>query len=126
MKSINGGLTWFEITKGLDIDQEFYDLIVDPLDGDTIYLASQHDGMFISQDAGSSWQSWNQGLRGTTWHAWNEGLQGIIPATNGNNVTRMLALSADNRYIYFGAYEAGVFRREIHPEAASGTMSDGT
>jgi hypothetical protein len=30
-------------------------------------------------------------------------------------VTRVLALSGDNRYLYFGTAGAGVYRREIHP-----------
>jgi len=119
MKSLDGGQEWFPIVDGLALDQEFYDLIVDPVDGNTLYLASQRDGMYISRDAGALWESWNEGLKGTEWFPWNEGLQGIVPATNGNNVTRMLALSGDYRYIYFGSFEAGIFRREIHlPEGS--------
>jgi len=103
MKSTTGGAAWFAITTGLSLDQEFYDIIVDPVDPDVLYLAAQHDGMFVSVDAGASWQRWNQGL------------DGKIPATNGNNVTRVLALSGDHRYLYFGVNGAGVYRREIHP-----------
>ena len=103
MKSINGGASWFSITEGLSLDQEYYDIIVDPLSPDVLYLAAQHDGMFISVDAG------------TSWHPWGQGLDGKAPATNGNNVTRVLALSGDHRYLYFGAVGAGIYRREIHP-----------
>lgn len=106
MKSVNGGQLWFPITSGLPLDNEFYDLIVDPFDSNILYLAAQHDGMFISRNGGDSWWSWNQGLDGKR------------PATNGNNVSRVLALSADARFLYFGADGAGVYRREIHPEAA--------
>ncbi len=59
--------------------------------------------MFISTDAGA------------TWHLWNQGLDKRIPATNGNNVARVLAISKDSRYLYFGSDGAGVYRREIHP-----------
>ncbi len=103
MKSTNGGANWVPITGGLSLDQEFYDILVDPVDPDVLYLAAQRDGMFVSIDSG------------TSWHPWNQGLEGRIPATNGNNVTRVLALSGDHRYIYFGTAGAGVFRREIHP-----------
>ncbi|MBE0636043.1 hypothetical protein IH601_08610, partial [Candidatus Bipolaricaulota bacterium] len=106
MKSTNGGANWFPITEGLSLDQEFYDIVVDPINPDVLYLAAQQDGMFISIDSGSSW------------HPWNQGLEGRIPATNGNNVTRVLALSGDHRYLYFGTAGAGVFRREIHPSVA--------
>jgi len=36
-----------------------------------------------------------------------------VPATNGNNVTRCLALSADGSMLYFGSFKSGVFRRKI-------------
>jgi len=103
MKSTNGGASWFSITEGLSVDQEIYDIVVDPVDPDVLYLATQHDGMFVSVNGGDSW------------HPWNLGLDGKIPATNGNNVTRVLALSGDYRYLYFGTSGAGVYRREIHP-----------
>ena len=103
MKSADGGAHWFAITTGLSLDQEFYDIVVDPVNPDVLYLASQNEGMFVSTDGGASW------------HPWNGGLDGRIPATNGNNVTRVLALSGDHRYLYFGTEGAGVFRREIHP-----------
>jgi len=111
MKSVDGGANWFPITTGLSLDQEFYDIVIDPMNPDVLYLAAQHDGMFVSVDGGAQWQPWNQGL------------DGKIPATNGNNVTRVLALSGDHRYIYFGTAGAGVYRREIHP-AASNTFPE--
>jgi len=101
MKSIDGGQSWTEITNGLDRNQEFYHLIVDPVIGDTIYLATQNEGMMISRDAGE------------TWGPWNEGLEGQMPGTNGNNVTRVLEMSTDGRFLYFGSYRAGLFRREL-------------
>ena len=105
MKSENGGASWFPIISGLSLDQEFYDIVIDPMSPDVLYLAAQHNGMFVSIDGGARWQPWNQGL------------DGKIPATNGNNVTRVLALSGDHRYLYFGTAGAGVYRREIHPAA---------
>lgn len=103
MKSLDSGANWFEITNGLDIDQEFYQILVDKFDPNTIYLAAQRDGMFISKDAGNSWTPWN------------EGLTNHVPGTNGNNVTNMLVLSADHSILYFGSAGSGVFRRMITP-----------
>lgn len=103
MKSLNGGETWFEITEGLDIEQEFYKIIVNKFDPDIIYLAGQYEGMYISRDAGS------------TWERWNEGLTNYFPSTNGNNVTDMLEMSADHSILYFGSSGSGVFRRMITP-----------
>jgi photosystem II stability/assembly factor-like uncharacterized protein len=99
MKSTNGGASWIPITSGLDIEQEFYKIIVDQHDPDTLYLATQHDGVFISRDGGAHWSPWN------------EGLTNLVAGTNGNNVTNTMLQSADGRYVYFGSAGSGVFRR---------------
>ena len=101
MKSVDGGATWFEITNGLNVVQEFYKLIVDPVSLDTLYLATQGDGVFISHDGGARWAPWN------------EGLTNLMAATNGNNVTNVLALSADDDVLYFGTMGSGVWRRGL-------------
>lgn len=113
MKSTNGGESWFEILNGLEKDQEFYKIIVDKFDREKIYLASQADGMFISEDAGNSWKQWN------------EGLTNHVPGTNGNNVTKMLTLSADKSILYFGSAGQGVFRRMIAPTLPVNNLSAG-
>ncbi len=99
MKSTNGGKSWFPITDGLNLDQEFYKIIVDKYKPDTVYLATQNEGVFISRDGGAHWQPWNEGL--TEKHA----------GTNGNNVTNVMELTADGRYLFFGSAGSGVFRR---------------
>ena len=99
MKSINGGATWLPICDGLDVNQEFYKIIVDKGDPDKLYLATQGDGVFISCDGGA------------VWVPWNEGLTNPVAGTNGNNVTNTLVLSADGGYLYFGTAGSGVFRR---------------
>ena len=103
MKSLDGGASWFEITDGLDKNQEFYKILVDRFDPSTLYLAAQYDGMFISRDAGDSWTAWNEGLTNHT------------PGTNGNNVTNVLVFSTDHSVLYFGSDGSGVFRRMIAP-----------
>jgi photosystem II stability/assembly factor-like uncharacterized protein len=100
MKSINGGTTWFPITTGLDLDQEFYQISVDKNNPDIIYLCTQKHGIFISYTAGDSWETWNEGL--TTLYA----------GTNGNNVAQPMIQTTDGRYIYFGTADSGVFRRK--------------
>ncbi|OGG04618.1 MAG: hypothetical protein A3F83_06315, partial [Candidatus Glassbacteria bacterium RIFCSPLOWO2_12_FULL_58_11] len=101
MKSVNGGALWFEITRGLELNQEFYNVIVDRLEPQTLYLSTQREGVFISTDGGDNWQPWN------------EGLANPVAGTNGNNVTNTMALSADGSAIYFGSDGSGVFRRII-------------
>lgn len=101
MKSIDGGEHWFEITEGLNKDQEFYNIIVDHFDHNRLYLATQREGVFISLDAGESWA------------AWNKGLTNLVAGTNGNNVVNTMRLSADGSYLYFGTAGSGVFRRRV-------------
>ena len=99
MKSIDGGAHWSTITTGLNVNQEFYKIIVDKYDPDTLYLATQYEGVFISRDCGDHWS------------AWNEGLTNLVAGTNGNNVTNTMVMSADGLYLYFGSAGSGVFRR---------------
>jgi len=101
MKSENGGEVWTEIINGLDLNQEFYKIIVDRFDSNVLYLACQNDGVFISVDGGQSWSSWNEGL---TSHR---------PGTNGNNVTNTMVMSADYSMLYFGSAGSGVFKRTL-------------
>jgi photosystem II stability/assembly factor-like uncharacterized protein len=99
MKSTDSGEHWSPITTGLDVGQEFYKIIVDKFEPDTLYLATQHQGVYISYDGGNYWGPWN------------DGLTNLSAGTNGNNVTNMMALSDSGLYLYFGSAGSGVFRR---------------
>jgi photosystem II stability/assembly factor-like uncharacterized protein len=101
MKSTNGGTTWFEIVNGLNVDQEFLDIIADPKERNILYLATQNSGVFISRNAGESWEPWNKGLGN------------LEAGTNGNNVANVLTLSADGQTLYFATLGSGVWRRRI-------------
>ncbi|MFC1941405.1 WD40/YVTN/BNR-like repeat-containing protein [Chloroflexota bacterium] len=100
-KSIDGGANWFEITSGLNVNQEFYNIVIDPVLPDTLYMATQNEGIFITRDGGNGWSPWN------------EGLDNLQAGTNGNNVTSVLALSADGKVLYFGTNGSGVWRRRL-------------
>ena len=112
MKSTDAGRTWITITDGLDIENEFYKIIVDRHDPRRLFLASQNDGVFVSTDAGSSWAPYNEGL--TEPH----------PGTNGNNVTNTMGLSPDGNWLYFGSNGSGVFRRFIREDADGDMLAD--
>ena len=101
MKSTDGGANWFAITSGLDLNNEFYKIIVDKLNPDILYLATQFDGVHISENAGKTWQ------------AFNDGLTNLQAGTNGNNVTNTMALSEDGKVLYFGSAGSGLFRRNL-------------
>lgn len=101
MKSVDGGASWSSITEGLDIDNEFYKIIVDKFNPDIQYLATQYDGIYISTNGGENWQPFN------------EGLTNLKAGTNGNNVTNTMVLSDDGKTLYFGTAGSGVFRRDL-------------
>ena len=103
MKSTDGGKNWFEIMNGLARGQEFYGVVVDRFDPQTVYLAHETGGISRTQDGGD------------TWAAWNEGLTNTHPGTNKNNVTSVLVLSADYSTLFFGSGGSGVFRRALVP-----------
>ena len=101
MKSLDGGAHWLAATTGLNVEQEFYKIIVDRQDPDTLYLATQFEGVWISRDASRHWAPWN------------EGLSNRVAGTNGNNVTNCMTLSQDGSTLYFGSAGSGVFRRTL-------------
>jgi photosystem II stability/assembly factor-like uncharacterized protein len=107
MKSTDGGANWFEITTGLDLDQAFYQVLVDRLDPRIIYLATQGDGVYISRNGGETWTTWNEGL-------WNR-----VAGSDGATVPQVLSPAADGRLLYFGTTGTGVWRRP-----AAGTLSE--
>jgi len=48
-------------TTGLNVEQEFYKIIVDRQDPDTLYLATQFEGVWISRDASRHWAPGTKG-----------------------------------------------------------------
>ena len=103
MKSTDGGENWSEITNGLNLDNEFYKIIVDKFNPRILYLATQYDGIYISDNGGEKWQPFNDGLTNQ------------VAGTNGNNVTNTMVLSDDGKMLYFGTNGSGVFKRDLTP-----------
>jgi len=97
MKSLDGGAHWLPITQSLSTDCEFYKILVDDHNPDTLYLLAG-GGIYISHDGGERWTPWNEGLTDTR-------------AGLGNNVTDTFTLTCDGRYLFFGTFGSGVFRR---------------
>ena len=102
MKSTDGAESWFEIIDGLEDESEFYNLIIYPEDHDVLFL-STNNGVYISTNAGDSWEQINDGL----------------PSTDNqvrDNVADNLVLTPDNNYLIFGLMDRGVWKAEINLE----------
>lgn len=97
VKTIDGGENWFEITNGLDKNNEFYSILVDPVDPNVLFLSTQHDGVYLSTDAGESWKAFNSGLSNL-----NVGAVG--------NVSSSLRMDQCGNVLYLGTNGSGVFR----------------
>jgi photosystem II stability/assembly factor-like uncharacterized protein len=99
MKSTDGGKSWFEIMTWLDERTEFYTLLIYPLNHDILFLSTNR-GVYISMNAGNTWQPANNGL----------------PSTNNqvrDNVARNLALTSDNKYLILGLVDYGVWKADL-------------
>jgi len=116
VKSADGGETWSEIVNGLYRGNEFYSIIIDPVDHERLYLCSSSDGMFMSEDAGASWQAINDGLTDLD--------TGTYPAPN---VATPVSVSTDWGVMVLGTRGSGVFKRYMEvlpPEDYSRVIID--
>jgi len=99
MKSTDAGATWFPITRGLNLNQPFLDIIADPVESGTVYLATGNEGVFVTRDGGGLWLPWNDGL--------------AVLDIGGTLIANPMALSPDGRELFLGSGGAGVYRRRL-------------
>jgi photosystem II stability/assembly factor-like uncharacterized protein len=99
IKSTNGARTWFKIMDGLPIMCEYYQLIIHPDDHNRLFVSSSL-GVFTSNDAGASWEPFNEGLPVKHFYV-------------RNNVAENLKITPDNKYLVLGITAHGVWRVDI-------------
>jgi photosystem II stability/assembly factor-like uncharacterized protein len=83
LRSTNGGLTWKRIVNGLDNRGNLVSLAISSHSKQFLFLSSDRDGIYKSQNGGSSWLKVNSGL--------------------GSLSISLLAMSADNNQVIFAA-----------------------
>jgi len=99
MKSIDGGENWFKMMNGLQDMSEYYQLIIHP-DNHNILFVSSTFGIFMSNDAGKSWEPFNEGLPEKHFYI-------------RDNVAENLKITPDGKYLVFGITAHGVWRVDI-------------
>jgi PKD repeat protein len=99
MKSTDGGESWFRIMNGLDERSEFYKILIYPPNHNILFLSTSN-GVYLSWDAGMSWEGINSGLSTT-----NNQVR--------DNVADNLALTQDNKYLVLGLREYGVWKADL-------------
>jgi photosystem II stability/assembly factor-like uncharacterized protein len=99
MKSIDGGQNWFKIMNGLSDQNEYYRLLIYPLNHNVLFLSSSN-GVFLSEDSGTIWKPINNGL----------------PSTNNqvrDNVANNLALTCDSKTLLLGLVNYGIWKADL-------------
>jgi photosystem II stability/assembly factor-like uncharacterized protein len=61
-KSIDGGASWLPTSLSLPIYSRINDFLISPVNSSVVYAATSHNGVFISTDAGNSWEPANDSL----------------------------------------------------------------
>jgi photosystem II stability/assembly factor-like uncharacterized protein len=92
-RTTDDGLTWSQVSAGMDPNEPVYELVSDPNHPGVWYASSGLSGVFFTTDGGMMWQPLVEGL------------------TNTN--VRGLALSDDGSVLFAGTIGSGVFRLGI-------------
>jgi photosystem II stability/assembly factor-like uncharacterized protein len=103
LKSIDGGANWFEIAQGLNLNDEYYQLVMYPYNYDILFVSSA-SGVYMTENAGETWAPINDGL---------EVPGGIVSSGIVNNVANNLAIDAEGRHLYLGTIARGVFKADL-------------
>jgi photosystem II stability/assembly factor-like uncharacterized protein len=99
MKSLDGGETWFPIMDGLRNMSEYYQLIIHPINHSVLFVSSTF-GVFISWDAGGSWEPFNAGMPVGDFYI-------------RDNVAENLKISTDGNRLYLAIIGWGVWMVDI-------------
>ena len=103
MKSTDGGENWFKIMKGLNPISEFYTLIIYPSNHNILFLSTNR-GVYLSGNAGASWERINSGLPAR---------DGEVNNQVRDNVAENLTLTPDNKYLILGLVNYGAWRADL-------------
>jgi photosystem II stability/assembly factor-like uncharacterized protein len=107
-RSQDGGVTWGQVSAGLEPNGNHRDILYDPAHPGVVYTSDIVSGIYRSDDAGETWQKLDAGLT--------------------NRAATGLSLSQDGLHLYAGTSGGGVFRLDLNgkPPASTGvTLFEG-
>lgn len=99
--SNDGGTSWKQVTAGLEPNGSHRDIIFDPTNANTVYLADLASGVYRSEDAGGTWIK-------------------IDNSMNVKSATR-LSLSSDGLHLYAATAGGGVYRLDLNGQSPAST-----
>ncbi len=99
--SQDGGVSFKQVTSGLEPNGSHRDIVFDPTIPDTVYTADILSGVYRSIDGGLTWEKLNQGLT--------------------NRGVTSLSLSADGKHLYAATSGGGVFRLDLFGQPPVGS-----
>jgi photosystem II stability/assembly factor-like uncharacterized protein len=99
MKSTDGGASWFPIMNGLVNMSEYYQIVMHPDDHDLLFVSSTF-GVFISRDAGLTWEPFNDGMP-------------VRDHYMRDNVADNMKMSPDRSYLVLCIVGYGVWKVDI-------------
>lgn len=92
--SQDGGVSWQQVSAGLEPNGSHRDLVFDPANPQIGYLADLMSGVYRSTDGGISWVKINTGL--------------------STRAVTSLSISSDGQHLYAGTNGEGVFRLDLN------------
>jgi photosystem II stability/assembly factor-like uncharacterized protein len=105
--SQDGGVSWQQVSAGLEPNGSHRDLVFDPTNPQIVYLADLLSGVYRSTDEGISWEKINNGL--------------------STRAVTSLSISSDGQHLYAGTNGEGVFRLDLNgkpPLVSASIISD--
>jgi len=105
--SQDGGVSWQQVSAGLEPNGSHRDLVFDPSNPQIVYLADLMSGVYRSTDGGKSWKKINNGL--------------------STRAVTSLSISSNGQHLYAGTNGEGVFRLDLNgkpPAMSASIISD--
>jgi photosystem II stability/assembly factor-like uncharacterized protein len=101
-KSLDGGGSWNQTNLNLGFWSKINDILVSPLDNSIVYTATAENGVYLTDDGGTTWEAANSGL----------------PAASISHFSQPFIVS-DTSYFCASTFSSSVFKTKIYNPTTS-------